>query len=99
MCVCSAIGAVYVRPDRQGQGLGRQMIEYIYAAYDLDSELVILQTRAMSEGFYHKLGWVTAGSTDVDLSMWGGHGRGFGVHKSPQMMRYPKSVEASTADA
>ena len=80
-----------MRTDRQGMGIGRRLIEYVYSEYDLERELVIVQTRAMSEGFYAKMGWVTVDSTDIDLSEWGGKGRGYGLHRSPQMLRYPKS--------
>lgn len=59
----------------------------------MDNELVIVQTRAILEGFYAKLGWIAADSTDVDLSEWGGKGRGYGVHRNPQMLRYPKMKE------
>lgn len=44
------------------------MVEHLYSKYDLDHELIIVQTRGMSEGFYVKLGWITADSTDIDLS-------------------------------
>lgn len=93
------LGALYIRTDRQGHGIGRHLVEYLYSKYDLDNELVIVQTRAMSEGFYAKLGWITADSTDIDLSEWGGKGRGYGLHRSPQMLRYPKSSEPHAADA
>jgi len=85
------LGALYVKTDQQGRGIGRQLVEYIYSKYDLENELLIVQTRDISEGFHLKLGWVTVDSTDIDLSEWGGKGRGFGVHRSPQMLRYPKS--------
>jgi GNAT superfamily N-acetyltransferase len=85
-----AIGALYVRIDWHGRGVGRKLVEHIYSKYDLDKELVIVQTRAMSEGFYKKLGFVTVDSTDIDLSEWGGKGKGYGLHRSPQMLRYPK---------
>jgi GNAT superfamily N-acetyltransferase len=84
------LGALYVRADRHRQGIGRQLVNYLYSTYNLDEELVIVQTRAISEGFYNKLGWTTVGSTDVDLSEWGGKGMGYGTHRSPQMLRYPK---------
>lgn len=90
----TVIGALYVRPNRQGEGIGKSLVEYIDSKYDLDSERVLVQTRAISEGFYAKLSWVTASSTDIDLSEWGGEGMGYGVHRSPQMVRYPKSTGA-----
>ena len=93
------LGALYVRIDWHGHGIGRDLVEYVYSKYDLDKELVIVQTRAVSEGFYAKLGWVTADSTDIDLSEWGGKGMGYGLHRSPQMLRYPKSSETHTEGA
>ncbi|KAL9107644.1 MAG: hypothetical protein Q9227_007451 [Pyrenula ochraceoflavens] len=86
------VGALHVNPDRQRQGIGRQLIGYIYSKYDLDNERVFLFTRATSEGFYEKLGWVTADATEVDLSEWEGKGKGYGMHRAPQMVRGPKSL-------
>lgn len=83
------IGALYVKPGLQGSGIGRRLVEYLYSKYDLEKEFVIVQTRAMSEGFYIRLGWKTVDSTDIDLSVWGGKGMGYGLHRSPQMVRYP----------
>ena len=65
------------------------MIEFICSTYKLDDELVIVQTRSISEGFYQRLGWVTIDSTDIDVSKWAGEGMGYGIHRSPQMVRYP----------
>ena len=78
-----------MRTDQQGRGIGTKLIENLYSKYELDNELVLVQTRAMSEGFYQRLRWKTVDSTDVDLSEWGGKGRGYGVHRSPQMLREP----------
>jgi len=93
------LGGLYVRAGWQGHRIGKHLVEYLYSKYELDNELVIVQTRAMSEGFYAKLGWITADSTDIDLSEWGGKGRGYGLHRSPQMLRYPRPPERYTADA
>ena len=67
------------------------MIEFVYSTYKLDDELVVVQTRSISEGFYQRLGWVTTDSTDIDLSKWAAKGMGYGIHRSPQMVRYPRS--------
>lgn len=83
------LGALHVRPDRQRCGIGKRLVEYMYATHVLKKELVIVQTRATSEDFYVKLGWTTIGSTDVDLSQWAPSGRGYGIHRSPQMRRGP----------
>lgn len=91
LTILPAIGAIYVKPGYQRNGVGRQLVEFIYSEYDLHKELVIAQTRCVSEGFYKRLGWITAESTDIDLSEWGGKGMGYGLHRSPQMMRYPES--------
>lgn len=79
-----------MRRDRQRQGLGRQLIDYLDSKYEMKKDLVVVQTRAMSEGFYERLGWVTVASTDLDLSEWDVQGRGYGVHRSPQMLRQPE---------
>lgn len=79
-----------MRIDRQGQGIGKQIVEWLYERYGLEKEVVIVQTRAMSEGFYEKLGWRTVSCTEVDLAEWGGKGRGYGMHRSPQMVRVLK---------
>ncbi|MCJ1415507.1 hypothetical protein MMC32_001839, partial [Xylographa parallela] len=55
------IGALYVRPDRQGEGIGRQLVAHLDATYGLEDELVMVSTRADAEAFYARLGWVVAG--------------------------------------
>lgn len=77
-------------PSQQRQGIGKQLVEHLYSNHELEKEIVIVQTRATAEEFYAKLGWKTESSSDFDLSEWEGKGRGFGVHRSPQMVRYPK---------
>jgi ribosomal protein S18 acetylase RimI-like enzyme len=79
-----------VHPTRQNQGIGRKIVEFLDKEYGIDKALVVLQTNATAEDFYKKLGWETVNSTDIDLSEWAGKGRGYGVHRSPQMVRYPK---------
>ena len=76
-----------MHPDHQRRGIGTQLVEHLFKRYELEQELVFVQTLASSEGFYTKFGWVTADSTDVDLSKWGGSDRGYGLHRAPQMLR------------
>ena len=80
-----------MRTEWQGKGIGKQLVEYLDSKYELDKEPLFVTTRAISEGFYAKLGWKTVLSSDIDLSEWGGKGMGYGVHRSPQMVRYPQS--------
>lgn len=84
------LGGLYVRPSAQGQGIGSRMVEHIYSKYGLETEPVIVQTVAMSEEFWSKLGWKTVACTEIDLSIYGGKGHGYGLHRSPHMLRSPK---------
>jgi predicted N-acetyltransferase YhbS len=84
------IGAMNVRVDRQRQGIGKKIVEFFETEYGIGSELVIVQTNASAEGFYGKLGWGTVDSTDIDLTEFTGKGMGYGVLRSPQMVRQPK---------
>ena len=74
----------------QGKGVGRMMVEYMYREYELEKEVVIVQTTASAERFYEKMGWKTVDSTDIDLSEWAGKGLGYGLLRCPQMVRYPR---------
>lgn len=74
----------------QGKGVGRMMVDYMYREYELEKEVVIVQTTASAERFYEKIGWKTVDSTDIDLSEWAGKGLGYGLLRCPQMVRYPQ---------
>ena len=45
-----------------------------------------------AQGMYMRYGWVVADATVIDLAVWGGELRGFGWHRSPQMIRQPGSL-------
>ena len=81
------LGALYVDPAWHGQGIGRRLVEHLYKEHDLAKEPVVVQTRAGTEKFYKKMGWKTIVAAETDLSEWAGKGMGFGVHRSPQMLR------------
>jgi predicted N-acetyltransferase YhbS len=84
-----AIGALNVKIACQRQGIGRMMVNYMYREYGLDNEMVIVQTTASAERFYERMGWKTMDSVDIDLSDWAGKGLGYGLLRSPQMVRSP----------
>lgn len=81
------LGALYVKPEYQGQGVGRKLVEYIYEEFALEGEEVIVQTRERSEGFYGRLGWRGVGETGVEMGEWGE--RVGGWSRSPMMVRGP----------
>jgi len=81
------LGSLYVSPDQQRHGIGSNLIKFAFEQFQLDKEKVFVQTLMMSVGFYERYGWKQADSTDIDLSEWGGKDRGFGMHRSPQLVR------------
>ncbi len=54
---CGYVEAVAVRPDRQGDGLGSEVMERINRMIDQGYELGALGTGR--QGFYARLGWLT----------------------------------------
>lgn len=64
------------------------MVGYMVREYGLERELVIVQTTASAEKFWQSVGWKTESSTDIDLSEWAGKGLGYGLLRSPQMVRH-----------
>lgn len=63
----SMIWALFLRPEWEGQGLGRMLLERAVGwLWDLGSERIWLTTEpgSRAEGFYAHLGWVRVGTTD-----------------------------------
>ena len=81
------LGSLYVRPSAQRQGIGTKLLEWAFDRYNLSDEKVFVQTVMNSEGFYEKFGWEQVGYKDIDLSEWGGKNKGFGILRSPQLLR------------
>ena len=56
------IGRIAVRKDRRGQGMGKTLLEYLFA-YAKENEFSAVELSAMdsAEGFYKKLGFVSEG--------------------------------------
>ena len=88
------LGSLYVRPSAQRQGIGTKLLEWAFEQYNLTLEKVFVQTLMDSEGFYEKFGWEQVDYKDVDLSEWGGKNKGFGILRSPQLLRQPGPLRA-----
>lgn len=70
-------------------GIGSSIQKWAFDQYALEREVVFVQTIMGAEGMYERYGWVEEDATVIDLSEWGGKNRGFGLHRSPQMVRQP----------
>ena len=73
------------------------IVDYMYREYGLENDMVIVQTTASAEKFYQKMGLKTVDSTDIDLSEWAGKGLGYGLLRSPQMVRIPREFDGVLA--
>jgi len=81
--------SLYVAPDYQRKGIGSSMLKWAFDEYGLGNDFVFVQTLAGAEKMYEKYGWVEKDATVIDLAEWGGVNRGYGVHRSPQLVKGP----------
>ncbi|MCJ1433709.1 hypothetical protein MMC27_003073 [Xylographa pallens] len=84
-----AWSALHVLPEYQRQGIGTALLQWGFEAFGLEREVVYIGTQMRGRNLYRRYGWVDVGFVDVDLREWGGKLRGFGVHRSPVMLRQP----------
>ena len=72
------------------------MLKWGFATLGLDKQEVWLTTQMLGRGFYRKFGWQDVDAVDMDLSEYLGELRGFGIHRTACLVRYPgpwKSIE------
>ncbi|MCJ1246111.1 hypothetical protein MMC30_003316 [Trapelia coarctata] len=81
--------SLFVKPEYQRQGIGSELLRWGFATFGLEKHLVWLTTQMRGRNIYRKYGWVDVDHVDVDMSEWGGKLRGFGVHRSPLILRQP----------
>ncbi|KAH6666985.1 acyl-CoA N-acyltransferase [Halenospora varia] len=82
-------GSLYVLPEYQRKGIGSAILRWGFERYALEKETVFIQTFMGAQGMYARYGWEVVDATVIDLAEWGGELRGFGLHRSPQMIRQP----------
>jgi len=80
------IGAIYLRPESIGHGVGRLLMEAAVAGMAelgyADATLWVLDANARARRFYERAGWATDGAVLTDDS------RGFTIHE----VRYRRSL-------
>ncbi|MCJ1285559.1 hypothetical protein MMC26_004900 [Xylographa opegraphella] len=84
-----AWSALHVLPEYQRQGIGTALLAWGFETFGLERELVYIGTQMRGRNLYRRYGWVDAGFVDVDLREWGGQLRGYGIHRSPVLLREP----------
>ncbi|CAG8949308.1 hypothetical protein HYFRA_00004934 [Hymenoscyphus fraxineus] len=85
--------SLYVLPLYQRKGIGSALLRWGFHTYGLEKETVFVQTFMGSREIYAKYGWQEVDATEINLAEWAGDGMGFGVHRSPQMIRQPMSFD------
>jgi GNAT superfamily N-acetyltransferase len=85
--------SLFVKPEWQRRGIGSALLRWGFAEFGLEKQLVWLTTQMRGRNIYRKYGWVDVEYVDVDLSEWGGRYRGFGIHRSPLMLRQPGELK------
>ena len=73
--------------------MGSALLRWGFEKFDLEMEKIWIQTQMRGRNVYRRYGWVDVENLDVDLSEWGGKMRGFGMHRSPCMLRQPGKFE------
>ncbi|MCJ1460411.1 hypothetical protein MMC28_010793 [Mycoblastus sanguinarius] len=90
--------SLHVLPAYQRKGIGSLLVRYGLETLRFDELPVFLSTQMRGRNFYSKLGWEDADFLDIDLEKWAGPLSGYGVHRSPCMIRPPgRGLEPSKA--
>ncbi|MCJ1472986.1 hypothetical protein MMC13_001635, partial [Lambiella insularis] len=82
-------GSLHVLPEYQRMGIGSALLEWGFQQFNLEKEKVWLGTQMRGRNLYRRYGWEDVDHVDIDLSDWGGKYRGYGIHRSPLMLRQP----------
>jgi len=83
--------SLYVLPLYQGRGIGRQLLDWGFTNFEIGRYPIWLSTTARARLFYLKYGWEDVDHVDIDLAKWTVPLSGFGMHRTPCMIRKPTS--------
>lgn len=64
------IHSLYVVPDRQGQGIGKRLLETVLRRASGDCELKCDRVNGRAIAFYRHLGWREVGEGTADTGAW-----------------------------
>lgn len=99
--IAAVWNSLYVLPAYQRQGIGSMLIRYGLENLPLDELPIWLCTQMRGRNLYLKFGWEDVDCIDVDLGELAGPNNGYGMHRSPCMVRPPggKSLSVMTQKA
>lgn len=80
---------LHVVPTHQRRGIGSALLKYGLDTLGAGALPVWLSTQIRGRNLYLKWGFGDVDSVDIDLTEFGGEWCGYGVHRSPCMLRMP----------
>ncbi|KZP25810.1 hypothetical protein FIBSPDRAFT_367977 [Athelia psychrophila] len=80
---------LHVVPTHQRRGIGSALLKYGLDMLGAGALPVWLSTQMRGRNLYLKWGFEDVDSLDIDLKEFGGEWSGYGVHRSPCMLRMP----------
>lgn len=95
---CQYLAVVGVSPDRQGRGIGENLVQI--GMDDANRRQVVCYLESTPEGYpvYRTLGWNKVDEDiAIDLSEYGGKDRGYGLYVMRLMLKLPDAKPSKTA--
>lgn len=89
-----AWSGLHVVPTHQRRGIGSALLKYGLDTLGAGALPVWLGTQMRGRNLYLKWGFEDVDSVDIDLTEFGGEWCGYGVHRSPCMLRMPELRDA-----
>lgn len=80
---------LHVAPTHQRRGIGSALLKYGLETLEAGALPIWLSTQMRGRNLYLKWGFEDVDSVDIDLTEFGGDWSGYGVHRSPCMLRMP----------
>ena len=79
--------SLMVLPAFQRHGIGTKLVRYCLDKLEMDQMPVWLTTQMRVQNYYLKFDWKEVDAFETDLSKYTGPLLGYGLHKSPCMIR------------